>query len=164
MLCRVLDGCEWRELKALPQTWFDTLAGSLAGVSRSSAGWQHLYDLKEWWRCAPSGSEAVSCSFGGFSASCIFRSGCNICLPQCVFDAGDGRSYVEAWYSISLDVEECPAGVVDTHVHDHGADVIKSRDPVDREVFWTLSLVTWSFLFGFVTSVCGGIAPGVSLI
>ena len=64
-----------------------------------------------------------------------------------VYSAGNGRSSVEAWYATSLDIEEVPAGAVDTHVHIFVADVIKSFDTVDRgildRVLSSLGLPAW---------------------
>ena len=33
-------------------------------------------------------------------------------VPSCVFSAGGGRSSVEAWFTISIDIEEVLSGVV----------------------------------------------------
>ena len=38
-------------------------------------------------------------------------------VPDTFFCAGKGESSVDAWYAISLDIEEVLTGVVDGHVH-----------------------------------------------
>ena len=45
-----------------------------------------------------------------------------------VFGAGGGKSLVEAWYSIALDIEEVLSGAVNHHVHLFFVDVGKSFD------------------------------------
>ena len=55
-------------------------------------------------------------------------------VPDSVSCAGGGRSFVEAWYTIALEIEEVLAGAVDSHVRGFVADVIKSLDTVDRGI------------------------------
>ena len=55
-------------------------------------------------------------------------------VPSSVFSAGGGRSYVEAWYTTALDIEEVLFGAVDSDIHLYVADVMKSFDTVDRGI------------------------------
>ena len=55
-------------------------------------------------------------------------------VPDSVSCAGGGQSFVEAWYTIALEIEEVLAGAVDSHVRGFVADVIKSLDTVDRGI------------------------------
>ena len=68
-------------------------------------------------------------------------------VPDSVFSAGGGRGSVEAWYTSSLDIEECLSGAADSHVHLFVADVVKSIDTVDRgildRVLSSLGLPGW---------------------
>ena len=69
-------------------------------------------------------------------------------VPQSIFSAGGGRGSVEAWYSISLDIEEVLSGATDSDVHIFVADVIESFETVDRSildrVLSGLGLPDWS--------------------
>ena len=68
-------------------------------------------------------------------------------VPSCVFSAGGGRSSVQAWFTIALDIEEVLSGIVEGDVHIFVADVIKSFDTVDRgildRVLCSLGLPGW---------------------
>ena len=55
-------------------------------------------------------------------------------VPDSVFSAGSGRSFVEAWYTTALDIEDVLSGVVESDVHLFVADFIKSFDTVDRGI------------------------------
>ena len=55
-------------------------------------------------------------------------------VPNSVCSAGGGRSSVEAWYSIALDIEEVLPGAVNSDIHLFGAGVIESFDTVDRGI------------------------------
>ena len=51
-----------------------------------------------------------------------------------MFSLGNGRSSVEAWVSIALDIEEVLSGTGGDQLHVMVADVIKSFDTVDRSI------------------------------
>ena len=55
-------------------------------------------------------------------------------VPDSVFSAGGGRSSVEAWFTIALDIEKVLSGVVDSDVHLFVANVGKSFDTVERGI------------------------------
>ena len=65
--------------------------------------------------------------FGLLLGWVIFRIGFGLC--------GGGRGSVEAWYTSSLDVEEVLTGAAESDVHLFVADVVKSFDTVDREIW-----------------------------
>ena len=52
--------------------------------------------------------------------------------PDSAVSSGGGRSSVEAWYTTTLDIEECLSGIVDVRVC--VADDVKCFDAVDRVV------------------------------
>ena len=58
-----------------------------------------------------------------------------------------GRSSVNAWFTMALDIEECLAGGVDSDLHLFVADVVKSFDTVDGgvldRVHRSLGLPAW---------------------
>ena len=54
-------------------------------------------------------------------------------VPDSVFSAGGGRSWVESWYTTALDIEEVLSVAADSDIHLFVADVIKYFDTVDRE-------------------------------
>ena len=68
-------------------------------------------------------------------------------VPDSVYSAGGGKSFVEAWYTTALDIEEVLAGAVDSYVRAFVADVTKSFDTVDRgilgRVLGGLGLPAW---------------------
>ena len=72
----------------------------------------------------------------GFNPGAAARSW----VPDSVFNAGGGRSSVEAWYTTALDIVEVLSGAADS-------DVIKSFDTVDRgileQVLSSLGLLAW---------------------
>ena len=79
----------------------------------------------------------IACGVSGSGLLCgehhtgWFQSG----MPNSVFSAGGGRSSVEAWYSIALEIEKAlVGGVGDSHVHLFVADVLKSFDTVDSGI------------------------------
>ena len=67
-----------------------------------------------------------------------------------MFNAGGGRSSVEAWYNTALAIEEALSGAVDHRVHLFVADVVKSFDTVDRGIaMFTLNIMP---MFVFASS------------
>ena len=72
--------------------------------------------------------------FGPLFGCCNSRSGLDLGFLVLFFNAGGGRSSVEAWYTTALDIEEVLSGVADSDVHLFVADVVKSCDTVDRGV------------------------------
>ena len=79
--------------------------------------------------CSPS-----CMSFLGYSYHAARRLDL-ILVSESVKCAGRGRSSVEAWDITALEIEESLSGAGDTHVHLFVADVVKSFDTVDREIF-----------------------------
>ena len=53
-------------------------------------------------------------------------------VPQSVFSLGNGLSWIEAWFSTALEIEEVLAGAGSDQLHVLVADVMKSYDIVDR--------------------------------
>ena len=153
-----LDGWEWRELKALPVSWFDQLARILTKVE----------DLGVWPDGLLDAYIAMIPKTGGDSTPLGQRPLCGLpvvyriwaaarmsqlegwfksWVPDSVFSAGGGRGSVEAWYTSALDIEEVLSGATDSHVHLFVADVVKSFDTVDRgildRVLSSLGLPGW---------------------
>ena len=132
-----LDGCGWREFKALPVSWFDGLARVFSKVEDNGVWPQDL--PKTDGDATLLGQRPLSvlpiafriwASVRMLQLEDWFRSW----APDSVFGAGSGRSSVEAWYTTALDIEEVLSGVADSDVHLFVADVIKSFDTVDRGI------------------------------
>ena len=140
-----LDGWGWRELKALPLPWFDSLACILTLVEEGGVWPEGLLDAyiamipKTDGDATPLGQRPLCvlpvvyrlwASVRMLHLESWFRSW----VPDSVFSAGGGRSSVDAWFTTALDIEECLAGGVESEVHLLVADVVKSFDTVDRGV------------------------------
>ena len=153
-----LDVWGWREMKALPVSWFDELARILVKVE----------DLGVWPDGLLDGYIAMIPKTDGDATPLGQRPLCVLpvvyriwaavrmaqledwfksWVPDSVFSAGGGRGSVEAWYTSSLDIEEVLSGASDSHVHLFVADVVKSFDTVDRcildRVLSSLGLPGW---------------------
>ena len=123
---------DWREFKALPDSWFDGLARILSCVEDLGVWPDGLLDAyiamipKVGGDATPLGQLPVVyriwASAGMGQLEDWFRSW----VPDSVFSAGGGRSSVEAWYTTALDIEEVLSGVVDSDIHLFVADVVKS--------------------------------------
>ena len=165
-----LDGWGWRDLKALPLPWFDSLARLLRMVEERGIWLDGLLDAyiamipKSDGDATPLGQRLLCvlpvvyrlwASARMVQLEPWFRSW----VPDSVFSIGGGRSSVEAWYSSALDIEESLAGGVDADVHLLVADVVKSFDTVDRgildQVFASLGLPAWfrNAYFGYHAGV-----------
>ena len=153
-----LDGWCWRELKALPVSWFDELARILTLVEDTGV-WPHgLLDAyiamipKTDGDATPLGQRPLSVlpvvyRIWASARMVQLESWFKSWVPDSVFSAGGGRGSVEAWYSSALDIEEVLSGAVDSHVHLFVADVIKSFDTVDRGILDSvLSMLTLSIM------------------
>ena len=141
-----LDGWGWREFKALPLASFDRLASILSLVEEDGVWLDGL--LGGYISMIPkTDGDATPL---GQRPLCVlpiaYRLWASVRLPHLkgwfeswvpdsVFSAGNGRSYVEACYSTALDLEESLSGAVDSDVYVFVADVVKSFDTVDRG-FW----------------------------
>ena len=153
-----LDGWGWRELKALPDPWFDGLARILALVEEEGVWPDGLLDAyiamipKTDGDATPLGQRPLCvlpvvyriwASARMIQLEPWFRSW----VPESVFSAGGGRSSVDAWFTTALDIEEYLAGGTDRDVHLLVADVVKSFDTVDRgildRVLGSLGLPGW---------------------
>ena len=140
-----LDGWGWRELKALPVSWFDGLARLLTKVEDTGVWPDGLLDAyiatipKTDGNATPLGQRPLTvlpvvkrvwASARMSQLDGWFKSW----VPDSVFSAGGGRGSVEAWYTSALDIEEVLSGAADSHVHLFVADVVKSFDTVDRGI------------------------------
>ena len=146
-----LDGWEWRELKALPVSWFDELARILTKVEDLGVWPGGLLDAfftiipKTDGNATPLGQRPLSVLLVVYRIWAATRMGqlegwFMSWVPDSVFSAGGGRGSVEAWYTSALDIEEVLSGATDSHVHLFVADVAKSFDTVDRGILdWVLS-------------------------
>ena len=153
-----LDGWGWRELKALPVSWFDELARILVKVEDLGVWPDGLLDAyiamipKTDGDATPLGQRplcVLPVVYRVWAAARMsqlegwFKSW----VPDSVFSAGGGRGSVEAWYTSALDIEEVLSGATDSHVHLFVADVVKSFDTVDRgildRVLSSLGLPGW---------------------
>ena len=139
-----LDGWGWRELKALPVSWFDQLARILTKVEDLGVWPDGLLDAyiamipKTDGDATPSGQRPLSvlpvvyriwASTRMIQLESWFKSW----FPDSVFSAGGGRGTVEAWYISALENEEVLSDAVDSFIF-FVADVTKSFDTVDREI------------------------------
>ena len=140
-----LDGWGWRELKALPVSWFDELARILVKVEDLGVWPDGLLDAyiamipKTDGDATPLGQRPLSVlpvvyRIWASSRMVQLEGWFKSWVPDSVFSAGGGRGSVEAWYTSAFDIEEVLSGSVDSHVHLFVADVIKSIDTVDRGV------------------------------
>ena len=138
-----LDGWGWRELKALPVSWFDELARILTKVEDLGVWPDGLLDAyiamipKTDGDATPLGQRPLSVLPVVYRIWAATRMGqlddwFKSWVPDSVFSAGGGRGSVEAWYTSALDIEEVLSGATDSHVHLFVADVVKSFDTVDR--------------------------------
>ena len=153
-----LDGWGWRELKALPVSWFDELARILTKVEDLGVWPDGLLDAyiamipKTDGDATPLGQRplcVLPVVYRIWAAARMsqlegwFKSS----VPDSVFSAGGGRGSVEAWYTSALDIEEVLSGATDSHVHLFVADVVESFDTVDRgildRVLSSLGLPGW---------------------
>ena len=140
-----LDGWGWRELKALPASWFDGLARILRLVEEEGIWPDGLLDAyiamipKTDGDATPLGQRPLCvlpvvyriwASARMIQLEPWFKSW----VPDSVFSAGGGRSSVDAWFTTALDIEECLAGGLEHDVHLLVADVVKSFDTVDRGI------------------------------
>ena len=153
-----LDGWGWRELKALPVSWFDQLACILTKVEDLGVWPDSLLDAyiamipKTGGDSTPLGQRPLCVLPVVYRIWAAARMGqlgdwFKSLVPDSVFSAGGGRGSVEAWYTSSLDIEEVLSGATDSHVHLFVADVVKSFDTVDRgildRVLSSLGLPGW---------------------
>ena len=153
-----LDGWEWRELKALPVSWFDELARILTKVEDLGVWPDGLLDAyiamipKTDGDATPLGQRPLCVLPVVYRIWAAARMGqlegwFKSWVPDSVFSAGGGRGSVEAWYTSALDIEEVLSGATDPHVHLFVADVVKSFDTVDRgildRVLSSLGLPGW---------------------
>ena len=153
-----LDGWGWRELKALPVSWFDELARILTKVEDLGVWPDGLLDAyitmipKTDGDATPLGQRPLSVLPVVYRIWAAARMGqlegwFKSWVPDSVFSAGGGRGSVEAWYTSALDIEEVLSGATDSHVHLFVADVVKSFDTVDRgildRVLSSLGLPGW---------------------
>ena len=153
-----LDGWGWKELKALHLPWFDGLARILRLVEETGVWPDGLLDAyvakipKSGGDATPLGQRPlcvlpvvyrVWASARMMQLEPWFKSW----VPSSVFSAGGGRSFVDAWFSVAFDIDECLAGGVDSDVHLFVADVVESFDTVDRgvldRVLSSLGLPAW---------------------
>ena len=111
-----LDGWGWREFKALPVVWFDRLASILTLVEEDGIWLDGMLDayiamsMKGDADSTPLGQRPLCyfqllIGFGHLLGYSIFMGWFESWVPESVFSAGGGRSSVEAWYSIALDLE-----------------------------------------------------------
>ena len=153
-----LDGWGWRELKALPVSWFDELARILTKVEDFGVWLDGLLDAyitmipETDGNATPLGQRPLSVLPVVYRIWAAARMGqlegwLKSWVPDSVFSAGGGRGSVEAWYTSALDIEEVLSGAADSHVHLFVADVVKSFDTVDRgildRVLSSLGLPGW---------------------
>ena len=111
-----LDGWVWREFTALPVSWFDGLARILSKVQDTGVWPEGLLDVyiamipKTDGDATPLGERPLSvlpiayrtwASAGMGQLEEWYQSW----VPDSVFSASCGRSSVEAWYTIALDIE-----------------------------------------------------------
>ena len=140
-----LDGWGWRELKALPVTWFDKLASLFSLIEEEGVWPDGLLDAYIAMIPKSDGDSTPPWQRPLCVLPVIYRLWASVRLshlegwfkswvPHSVFSAGEGRSSVEAWYSTALDIEESLSGATDSDVHIFVADVIKSFDTVDRGI------------------------------
>ena len=152
-----LDGWGWREMKALPEPWFDELARMLAVAEEGGTWPEGLLDAffamipEVGGDATPSGSppSASPIVYRIWAAARMvqvedwFKSW----VPDSVFSAGGGRSSVEAWYTTAVDIEMALAGAFSSHVHVFVAVVVNFLDTVDRgildRVLSSLGLLAW---------------------
>ena len=151
-----LDGWGWRDLKALPLPWFDSLACILRLVEEEGVWPDGLLDAyiamipKSDGDATPLGQRPLCvlpvlyrlwASARMLQLEFWFRSW----VPDSVFSAGGGRRSVDAWFVTALDIEL--AGGIDSEVHLLVADVVKSFDIVDRgildRILCSLGLLAW---------------------
>ena len=140
-----LDGWGWRELKALPVSWFDQLARILTKVEDLGVWPDGLLDAyiamipKTDGDATPLGQRPLTV------LPVVYRIWAATRMSQLddwfkswvldsVFSSGGGRGSVEAWYISALDIEEVLSGATDSHVHLFVADVVKSFDTVDHSI------------------------------
>ena len=153
-----LDGWGWRELKALPVSWFDELARILTKVEDLGVWPDGLLDAyiamipKTDGDATPLGQRPLSVLPVVYRIWTAARMGqlegwFKSWVPDSVSSAGGGRGSVEAWYTSALDIEEVLSGATDSHVHLFVVDVVKSFDTVDRgildRVLSSLGLPGW---------------------
>ena len=133
-----LDGWGWRELKALPVSWFDALARILAKVEDFGVWPNGLLDAYITMIPETDGDATFLGQRPLSVLPVVYRIWASARMgqvdgwfqswvPQSVFSAGGGRGSVEAWYSTSLEIEEVLPGAADSDVHLFVADVIKDR-------------------------------------
>ena len=145
------------ELKALPVSWCDGLARILSLVETDGVWPEALLDAciamipKTDGDAYPLGQRPLSVLPVVYRIWASARMGqledwFQSWVLDSVFSAGGGRSFVEAWFSSALDIEEVLSGVVDSGVRLFVADVIKSTDTVDRGILnrvFELSGASW---------------------
>ena len=140
-----LDGWGWKELKALPVSWFDQLARILTLIEDNGVWPDGLLDAyitmipKTDGDATPLGQRPLGVlpvvyRIWASSRMVQLEGWFKSWVPDSVFSAGGGRGSVEAWYTSAFDIEEVLSGSVDSHVHLFVADVIKSFDTVDRTI------------------------------
>ena len=140
-----LDGWGWKDLKAFPEAWFDSLAVVLSRVELDGVWLDGLLDAyvtmipKSDGDSTPLGQRPLCV------LPVVYRIWASVrlrhldgwlrsWLPLSVFSAGGGRGSVDAWYSTALDIEEVLSGLSESHVHVFVADVVESFDTVDRGI------------------------------
>ena len=121
-----LDGWGLRELAAFPAPWFDGLARIPRLVEADWFWPEGLLDAYiAWMPKALVRGRCVCCLWskgcGRLRGWCNWSLGSNLgCLIQYLALVEGGvplRSFVEAWFSAALDIEDCLTGAVDTDVH-----------------------------------------------
>ena len=134
-----------RDLKCLPVAWYESLAVILDRLELDGEWPDGLLDayiamipmadgdatpLGQRLLCVLPVVYRLCASVGLGHVAEWFRSW----FLDCVFSAGGGCSFVEAWYSTALDIEEVLSGGADSDVHLFVSDVVKSFDMVDRGI------------------------------
>ena len=140
-----LDGWVWREFKVLPLSWYGALARVLTKVEDTGVWPDGLLDAyiamipKTDGDATPLGQRPLSVlpivyRIWASARMCQLDGWFQSWVPESVFDAGGGRSSVEAWKTSALDIEEVLSCANDSDVHLFVAHVIKSFDTVDRGI------------------------------
>ena len=137
-----LDGWGWRELKALPPSWFDGLARILMMVEEEGIWPEGLLDAYIAMIPKSDGAEAFVCVACGLQGLGICQDDAARALVQ-VFVALLMPDVPRLWT-----LRNALLKGVDADVHLFVADVVKSFDTVDKGSstgFW----VAWGCLLGF---------------
>ena len=129
-----LDGWGWKDLKALPVSWYEGVAEFLRLVEEDGRWPQGLLDAYIATIPNPFGSEALVCSPRDVPSLGFCADGTPRGVPWFAVLGAEGvrgrRSSDEVCYATALDIEEVLSGDVFMFV----ADVVFSFDTVDRGV------------------------------